>query len=103
MTSSRDSNARERSSDVSITKVSVPLHMQAAIIAAALYIASQLWGLGSRLDTMTVLFEQQQKSDTEYRILLNENLDLKIKNAGLQTSAMELATALANLRAEKGK
>lgn len=92
-----------RSTDVSITKVSVPLPMQAAIIAAAILIASQLWRLDSSMDNMQALFEARDKYEARYQTLLEEKLSLQIENAGLRTSAMDLATALAAARASKGR
>lgn len=92
-----------RSSDVSITKVSVPLPMQAVVIAVALGIAAQLWGLGSRLDNLKTSFEARDKYEQRYQEQLEKTIALQIENAGLRTTAMELSTAIANLRAQKGR
>ena len=96
----RDTNARDRSSDVSITKVSVPLPMQAAVITVALYIASQLWGISARMDNVADLFEAQQKHTERYQALLEKNVELQIREAGLRTSAMDLATKLSEVTAQ---
>lgn len=92
-----------RSTDVSITKVSVPLPMQAAIIAVALVIASQLWSLGGKVDTLHSLFEARDRYEQRYQSLLEEKVRLQIENAGLRTTAMDLTTAIANLRMQREK
>lgn len=90
-----------RSTDVSITKVSVPLPMQAAVITVAVFIASQLWGLSAKVDTLQQLFAARDRYEERYQALLEEKVKLQIENAGLRTTAMELSTAIANLRSAK--
>lgn len=103
LTLPRDASSRDRSSDVSITKVHVPLIMQAAVIGVCLFIASYLWKLDAGQNELYKLFEARDKYESRYQILLEDKLKLQIENAGLRTTSMELATAIANLRLEKGK
>jgi len=74
--------------------------MQAAVITVALYIASQLWGLSARMDNVADLFEAQQKHTERYQALLEKNVELQIREAGLRTSAMDLATKLSEVTAQ---
>lgn len=93
----RSTSARDRASDVSITKVHVPLTMSAGMIGAAIVIAFQLWNLGARIDNVSTQLAAEQRHNERYQSLLEKNVDLQIQNAGLRTSAMDLATKLSEI------